>query len=221
MTGPRDASGLATALELLGAGDLGLGGEGSQEELLADALDAPSSLTPAKGKSGPQGGRPANARNRSTEDWRRYLASKYQSPLIGLAETWSRALDELAAELFLVCTVTHLAPGQQALATNTDKEGRVVSYLVWDRREAYAIQQAARVASLPYWHQKQPLAIAVKGNNRGLLVLNVQGGNGGVDAAADPFAPLEENQQVIDVTPEKSDDEQSDGKPNPLEFNGE
>lgn len=223
------ANGLATAVELLGgAGELGLGGDDAQPELFADADDAPGPLTPVERTGKP--GRPKHARNRATEEWRQYICSRYPSPLVGLAETWSRSAEALARELGLVTTVPMLAPGQEALRTVYYSEdhpthaGLVRGYLVWDRLEAFKVQQSAMIAALPYLHQKQPIAIEPKGNQRGLLVLDFGGmtaGQGGAGELAVPFAPIEENQQVIDVEPEKSHAEKSHDAVNPLEYREE
>lgn len=189
--------GLATAVALAGGmGDLGLG-EPEQPGLFADADDAPSSLAPAK--SGPQGGRPKGARNRSTEEWRRHLLSRYQSPLIGLAETWSRTADDLARELYLTRIVRRLAPGEEPLEVLYDGEGRVSGYVTWDRLAAFNVQQSARIAALPYLHQKQPLAIESKGAAKlGVLVL---GEFKAEQAAESEGLPVIEGDAAIDVTP--------------------
>lgn len=47
----------------------------------------------------PRGGRPPGARNRRTEEWVDFLLARYRSPLVVLAETYSRPADVLAAEL--------------------------------------------------------------------------------------------------------------------------
>src|SRR5579859_3606091 len=44
-------------------------------------------------------GRPPGAINRSTKAWREFLLSKHRSPLEVLAETYSRPVQDLAAEL--------------------------------------------------------------------------------------------------------------------------
>lgn len=70
-----------------------------QLPLLEVAAGEPeAAAAPAAGER-PRGGRPPGARNRRTEDWVEYLLSRYRSPLIVLAETYSRPADVLAAEL--------------------------------------------------------------------------------------------------------------------------
>jgi len=214
-------------VELLGGfGDLGLGNEGEQTSFL-DADDAPMPMPEAKGTSGPKGGRPKGARNRSTEEWRSFVLSKYRSPLVFLAEMWSRTPAQLAAELGLY----KFHEGKLVTAPIIDAEGRVMRdeeghelrQPVLATGEAAAMQQAAAIAALPYLHQKQPLAIETKSETRGLLLLGAYD-TGGDQAAGDgavPFAPIVENQQVTDVEAEKSHAPQSHDAPNPLEYRDE
>ena len=208
--------GLTAVLEQLGPG--AAAGDVDQAELFADADDAPSSLSPAPASAGR--GRPKGARNRSTEQWRQFLLGRYQSPLVGLAETWSRSALELAKELGLTRVVRHLAPGDQAIETLWGGEGgaELKGYVVYDRLAAFNVQQAARVAALPYLHQKQPLALDLPPNTRGLLILGNLDTEGAEDVHALPLAP-EQNQQVIEHEPQQSHDTQSHAKPNPLRHN--
>ncbi|CAN1721982.1 conserved protein of unknown function [Hyphomicrobium sp. 1Nfss2.1] len=224
-------NGLGTAVELLGGfGDLGLGNEGEQTSFL-DADDAPMPMPEAKGTSGPKGGRPKGARNRSTEEWRSFILSKYRSPLVFLAEMWSRTPAQLAAELGLY----KFHEGKLVTAPIIDAEGRVMRdeeghelrQPVLATGDAAAMQQAAAIAALPYLHQKQPMALEVKQTTRGVVILGsleVAGAEGGDDLAL-PLAQAPEraqqNQQVIDVEPEKSHAPQSHDAPNPLEYRDE
>lgn len=213
-------SGMATAVALLGgAGDLGLGGE-EQPELFADADDAPSALPPAQ--SGPQGGRPKGSRNRSTEEWRRYLASRYQSPLIGLAEIWSRTPEQLARELGLY----KFHEGKLVTMRVEDPEtGEVRDLPVLATGEAAAMQLQARMAALPYWHQKLPMAVEVSAPTRGLVILgDLGGGDGAENDLALPLPPeteIQRNQDVSEAELVKSDGQQSDDAPNALEYRDE
>jgi hypothetical protein len=75
-----------------------------------------------------RGGRPPGARNRRTEEWVDYLLSRYRSPLIVLAETYSRPAEVLAAELGI------------------------------SRAEAFAMQLTAARELAPYVHARQALA---------------------------------------------------------------
>lgn len=208
--GTGDTNGLATALALAGgAGDVDDDGQDALFELgqLPLAGRAP-------GKSGPQGGRPAGRRNKSTEWWRERFLTRFESPLIGLGEIYARTAQQLAEELFLTRTVSELAPGQQSLKTvyRLSEEGgsTVTKYLVWDLERAMRIQLDCMREALPYVHQKQPLALAVKNSLAGLGVL-VMGELGGAGSDAGGFGlaavPMQQNQDVIDVEPEKSDGE--------------
>lgn len=204
MGGPVDPKGIATAVALVMAETAAAGGGNDQQpELFLDADDAPSSLTPAK--SGSKGGRPKGARNRSTEQWRNHILSRYQSPMIGLAETWSRSVDELAKELYLTRIVRRLAPGEEALETYYDSEGRVRDYLTWDRLAAFNLQQAARIGALPYLHQKQPIAIEPKGGDGAKLGILVLGDFAAPEAGESEGLPIVDA-EAVDVTP-------SEGKP--------
>lgn len=94
-------------------------------------------------RSGP--GRPPGSRNRRTEEWVEYLLRRYSSPLIGLFETFSRPVEQLAAELG--CT----------------------------KLEAFKEQRAALEAALPYVHQKLPLAVSIDAKTHATLVLDLGG----------------------------------------------
>lgn len=74
-------------------------------------------------------GRPPGAKNKSTEAWAGYILSRYASPLQALAETYSRPVQDLAAELGC------------------------------DKLDAFRIQQQAAQALAPYIHKKQPVAV--------------------------------------------------------------
>lgn len=76
-------------------------------------------------------GRPAGSRNRSTNDWVDFIAARYRSPLLFLAETFTRPAAQLAAELGC------------------------------DRLEAFKLQVTAAKELAPYMHQKQPVAVAI------------------------------------------------------------
>lgn len=88
-------------------------------------------------------GRPAGSPNKRTKAWTDYILSRYQSPLIVLAETYSRSLADIKAEL--KC----------------------------DTLEAFKIQLQAAVALAPYIHQKQPTALDVSGAGIIPLVINL------------------------------------------------
>lgn len=204
-------SGLATAVALAGGAGDAPGGE-QQEELFADVVD--DVALPTRARSGPKGGRPAGARNRSTEQWRQFFLSRYASPLIGLGELYSRTPEELARELRLFCHDVDTG------AVIRDRDGR--ERLLPDALlTAIKLQLDARSAALPYLHQRQPQAIELPpGRQLGVLVI------GSLDTPAAgagdqlPLAPSEVNQRVIDVTPSRSDGDGSDAGAKPNHVNG-
>lgn len=201
-----DTGGLATVLELLGARGEVAGDAGQQGDMFGE----PAAALPLaqKGKSGPQGGRPPGARNRSTEEWARFLLSRYQSPLVVLAELYSRPTGELVDEL-------------QAMA---DKHGREVWHahgggkqekVLISPLDVLRLQRDAAVALAPYVHKQQPKALEVDARPRGVVVL------GDLDAAEDvsdeialPLRKVEQNQRgEVGASP------QSDEPRNRLEEN--
>lgn len=115
-------------------------------------------------------GRPPGAKNKNTEAWREYILSRYPSPLIGLAETYSRPLGDLAEELR--CT----------------------------RKDAFQIQLQCMNAVLPYVHQKQPQAIDLGDGGLMTLVIGKIEARAAADVPDLALEPLdlevEENQQV-------------------------
>lgn len=100
-----------------------------QVELLPlDPLDRVAAIRAPRGP-----GRPAGAVNKRTEGWAKFLLSRYQSPLIGLAETYSRPVADLAMELG--CT----------------------------KLEAFKLQMQAKAELAPYLHGKMPVEISLLG----------------------------------------------------------
>lgn len=196
--------GLQTAIELTGPGSLPAA-DGVQADMFE--ADAPLPMPPAKGVSGPKGGRPPGARNKRTDDWVNYLLGKYRSPLVFLLETFHRTPSELAEQLQLYKFhegKLQLDPrtGQPILATG----------------EAADIQIKAAIAALPYLHQRLPQELALTGDKRGVLVLGdlrIEGGDMGL---ALPLADDEENQPLTIEHEPKSDGEKSDGGANVLEY---
>jgi hypothetical protein len=141
-------------------------------------------------KSGPQGGRPKGARNRSTEEIRRYVLATRKHPLIAMADMWSRTPKQLAEEMGLYeevrVGVGEGATTEQRLATG----------------EAAKLQLQAMTAALPYLAQKMPIEIATKGDRRGVMVL----GDFNVTQVAIDGLPLPDDRpgdetRVIDVSP--------------------
>jgi hypothetical protein len=198
-------SGLATAVATLGGmGDVCDAGDFTPDMFEPEGVQMPLSRA-AVGKSTPKGGRPAGARNKSTEEWRRYLLSRYPSPLVGLIEVYTRAPADLARELGLY---------MQAEVLRENEHGRIVREVLADESRpdiaaAFKIQMEALQAALPYLHQKQPLAIEPKGGAQlGILMM----GEFPSDMHGDgiPFAP-EQNQRVIDHEADQSHDQKSHG----------
>ena len=88
-------------------------------------------------------GRPAGSVQRSTAEWQRFMLTRYRSPLVVLAETYSRPLQDLAEELG--CT----------------------------RLEAFELQRKSAVDLAPYLHSKMPIAVQHDGTPVAPIVLGV------------------------------------------------
>lgn len=181
-----DSNGLATVLELLGARGEVAGDGGAQSELF-DAADAPMPLEPAKGKSGPKGGRPAGARNRSTEEWARFMLAQYRSPLVVLAELYSRPTGELVDQL--------QAMADKHKSWRETKDGGYYERVAVSPVDVLRMQRDAAVALAPYLHQQQPKAITVENRPHGIVVLgHLDGAEDVSDELALPLPKTEENQ---------------------------
>ncbi|HRN83274.1 MAG TPA: hypothetical protein PK857_00520 [Hyphomicrobium sp.] len=221
MAGSGGENGMATAVELLGGfGDLGLGGGEEQIDAFADADDAPLPMpdAPRTGRAG----RPKGARNRSTEEWRRHMLSRYRSPLVFLAEMWSRTPAELAQQLGLY--KFHEGKLVTVRVRNPDT-GEERDEPVLATGEAAAMQQSAAIAALPYLHQKLPQAVEISTPpRRGVFVFGELPTGGGQDDQALPLPPLPahseivRNQEVSEAEVVQSDDDQSDGLANALSY---
>jgi hypothetical protein len=140
----RVQSGLGAALDALDVA--GAVRAGAEPEPGAEQLGL-LPLSPAKDTAGAaiqnRPGRPPGSRSKRTEQWVDFLLSRYRSPLIGLAEIYSRPLVELAAEL--KCTPL----------------------------EAMQMQLAAMDKLAPYLHQKLPQALQVQVEKAIPLILAV------------------------------------------------
>lgn len=132
-------------------------------------------------------GRPPGAKNKNTEAWREYILSRYPSPLVGLAETYSRPLGDLATELS--CT----------------------------RKEAFDIQQRCMEAVLPYVHQKQPQAVELSDGGLMTLVIGKIEARSAASAPGLTLEPvdleIEENQGFTDSENGKSNGGESNEPP--------
>ena len=199
MAGRVDTGGITTALALLGAGGAAVPGDEPEQADMFEAeaaLPLPEAPKPATGKAG----RPAGARNRSTDEWLRYLSGRYRSPLVGLAEMWSRTPRQLA----------------EALELYKWHEGKpvldVLGQHVLDTGAAAEMQQRAMMAALPYWHKKQPMAIEVDQRQPNLVVIGSLevADIGPSDDLVVTIPQSVENQGVIDAHPMQSDAPQSD-----------
>src|SRR5690606_32618396 len=69
--------------------------EAEQLPLPALPLEKPDVATPLGAPvRGP--GRPAGSRNKNTEEWRKFILSRYRSPLEALAQTYCLPIEDLA-----------------------------------------------------------------------------------------------------------------------------
>lgn len=141
------------------AGGLGDVAGNAERQLELIEADAPLPLKPATaaGTAG-KAGRPRGSSNISTRQWVEYLLTRYRSPLIGLAEIYSRDCRQLAAQLD--CTPL----------------------------EAFKVQQASMAALLPYVHKKQPMAVELEQRQLGVLTLNLGDGSTGSQIVFDSEA---------------------------------
>ena len=182
--------GLTAAVAVLGTGEAPQGAAaGAGQADLFEEPEAPLPLQP-RGASGPKGGRPAGARNRRTQEWVDFILGQYRSPLVVLAETYSRPVAELAAELGC------------------------------DKLEAFKAQQAAAVALAPYLHQRQAQMVELQANTRGLLLIGDLGADGAADSLSLPLAEIIGNQPLNTPHPEKSDGAESRMDAKPMISNG-
>ena len=197
--------GVKTALELAGGvGNVGV--EDEQDSLFDAECDGPLSPAPV-GKSGPKGGRPAGARNRSTEAVRQMFLQRYRSPLMGLGEIYSRSPADLARELKLYRKGKVFVDGPDGGAWVEREDPEQL-----DLERAFRLQKEAMEAALPYVHQKLPQAVTVEQRQRGLLVIQGLGDQASEDAVL--VFDTEQNQQVIDVQAEQSEVSKSESQHN-------
>jgi hypothetical protein len=198
-------NGLSAALELVGAGELEVDDNETGE--LFDLPDAARPLPPVPGgrpASVGRGGRPKGAKNRSTEEWKRFLLSRYSSPLQGLLEVAARPVEDLARTLQL------FAVNPETGDVMRDTQGR--ERLRPDALiTALKLQIDCQAVALPYLHQKQPIAVETKGDTRGVLVIGEIVGSQAMGEGQLPVVwEVEQNQYVIDLQPMLSDGEKSD-----------
>lgn len=180
----KPKEGLKTAVSQLHDSSLPVPGADDAEQLgFLPELPLDSGFD-RQGPAGPRGrGRPPGAKNKNTEEWRKFLLSTGRSPLEVLQQTFSCSIQQLA-----------LALGREAPLT-------------FDQAmELYKLQLMAAKELAPYVHQKMPLAID-NGNGAGLIQLVINQGiadaQGIQNAAPHAFKILntqdEENQLVSDA----------------------
>lgn len=209
--------GLIVAAERLEPGDAPRGADVEQLSLLeADAPLplAPAAPLPAKGKSGPKGGRPAGAMNKSTKVWLDYLSTRYRSPLVALCETYSRDVGELAAELGLFLL-------DDAGQPKRDADGQPV-LAPGAKLDAFKAQVAAMIAALPYWHSKMPIALQVEAKTAGVVVFQTDAQLLAMasDVAGEFGLNIVEHQPLSGALSGKSEGEKSEDGTKALEING-
>lgn len=118
-------------------------------------------------------GRPAGSINKRTAEMRDYILSRYTSPLIALAETYSRPVADLATELG--CS----------------------------KLEAFRLQQASAAELAPFLHGKMPVEVAFTGSLPTLIlgdpaafVAAANAGNAFSLAELSPIIDQQQDQQV-------------------------
>lgn len=191
--GSEAEKGLSAALDTLTVGDVPGADDGEQGELLPLPLTPAAEIAEARGAKRP--GRPPGAKNRRTEDWANYILARYASPLLFMAETYSRSVHELAGELGC------------------------------ERDDALKIQLACADKLAPYIHSKMPIAVETDAKSAGVLLILAPGDpraealaqQMGVDL---PFRAtpktIEQDQQVSDSDGAKSHAPQSHDAVKPL-----
>lgn len=201
-------NGIATAVALAGGGEIPADGEDG-EDLFGDVV-APAVELPAS-RSGPKGGRPSGARNRSTEQWRRYLLSKYPHPLETLLALTTRKPADLARELGL-----YKFHEGKLVEVWDEASGAFVPVL--DTGAATKVLVDAASAALPYMAQKQPISVEAVGKVAGMIVIGDLAGlqDTGEGILTIDVSPrdIEENQSVGEGESVRLEDEQSDGEAN-------
>lgn len=168
----------------------------------AEGLAALQALNPAQRQEQLRqrsAGRPAGSRNKSTQAWRDHILGRYSSPLVFLAEAYSRSVHDLARELG--CTLL----------------------------EAYDRQVKAAAELAPYLHGKMPVELQVNGALPLLAMIppevaaaaykRAADGTVSVDLAA--LVPYLQNQGLIDVTPGSVEQPQSNGAANVQQDQGD
>lgn len=138
-------NGMKTAVEATTVEEFGAALQGFQRAEQLALLPTPVAIEDATAaeeaaqRRGP--GRPVGSKNKRTADWIDFILGRYRSPLLFLAETYSRPVEDLARELGC------------------------------KPKEAFEIQVAAARDLAPYVHQKQPMAVEVSSQGLVQLVI--------------------------------------------------
>lgn len=142
-----DKRGLKTAVAgLMDGADAAAGDDAADDQLDLLPLTRMAQDRGLPVAGAPRGaGRPAGARNRSTQEWRRFLLSRHASPLQAMMQAYSMPTDELAR--LLSCT----------------------------KENAFKLQMQCAKECAPYLHQKQPLAIDTGDQGLIQLTINMGG----------------------------------------------
>lgn len=159
---PEKKQGLTAAVDMLHDSEQKPETAASQLPLPMVAADESDALAPDTSASDPaerKAGRPAGALNKRTEDWAQYLLSRYRSPLIGLAEIYSRPVAQLAMDL-------GFAPEELAKSPGT---------LV----ELFRVQVDAFKAILPYVHCRKPVELDISERKSVALTVVIDGDESG------------------------------------------
>lgn len=196
-----DKGGLAAALAVLGAQGGLVDAAGGQVDMFGE-MDAPLPL-PVRGKSGPRGGRPSGATNKSTDAWLQWFHAHHHSPLMVLGNIVSQDLRELHALLQDMAD-------KRTRTRDTANGSEEVRVLV-DPLAVLKLQRDAATALLPYIHKQQPKSLEIEQRTRGMVLLGEldDAADGQSDDLALPLMPIEENQRVDKAARPQSDDEPS------------
>lgn len=155
-----DANGLSTVLKLLGARGAVDAANGQDDLFGGETAPMP---VDAPAKSGPQGGRPKGARNRSTDDWIKMFLAQHRAPLPVLGAIYSRSWQDLYDEL-------QKAADKHRRWRET-KDGGHWEVVAVSPLDVLKFQAACAQALLPYLHKQQPKALEIDQRQLGVVLL--------------------------------------------------
>ena len=185
-----DAAGRPAPVEVAGWAAGPRPAEARQGSLFGAEVPEPDGVGALAPEVKPRGrGRPPGARNRSTEEWSRYLLTRYRSPLVGLAEIAQAGPAELAAEL----------------STGSGEDAEVCTLV-----EALRLIMSAQQALAPYLHQKQPTAI--DGGGVAMMQVVIHAGDGSEGGQAIDIRPVEESEEYQSLSPSDRARLESEGR---------